>query len=279
MDCSQRRIRIGILVPSSNTALEPLTQSIIGAINEQHSSHLITVHFSRFPVTRIDLSDQSVSQFHSRLILDATALLVDAQVHVIGWSGTSSGWLGFSSDEELVRLINTKFNVKATTSTLALNRALRVFGVRTLGLVTPYTVDMNKAIQRNYASIGVEIPVHGERHLGITENTAIAKVDEPTLDAMVSDVVDRVKPEAVTTFCTNLRAAQMVQHWETLYKKSMSPDGVACSSHIVVATSPLLLKNRQTRWIKYSQPVPQSHLEQSCLLIHLVSSFKITAAS
>ena len=215
MNSSQRHIRIGILVPSSNTALEPLTQCIINAVNTPNQ--LITAHFARIPVIRIDLSDQSVGQFNSEVFLEAATLLIDAQVHVIGWSGTSSGWLGFQSDEELVGLIRSCLNVEATTSTLALNRALSAFGSRTLGLVTPYTREVNKAILQNYASIDIEIPVNGERHLGITENAAIAGVDETTLDAMVQDVIEKVKPDAVTTFCTNLRAAQRVQHWEMLY--------------------------------------------------------------
>ena len=112
------RIKLGILVPSSNTNLEPLTNSILSSLDN------VSVHFSRFPVTHIALSSVALSQFNDTAILAAAKLLADAQVDIIGWSGTSSGWLGFEADERLCRSIEEATGIKATTSVLALNRLL-----------------------------------------------------------------------------------------------------------------------------------------------------------
>jgi maleate isomerase len=86
-----KRLRLGIVTPSSNTALEPLTEALIQSINES-SNHHITVHFSRFPVTTISLSPSGLAQFDLTPIL-AAATLAHAEVDIIGWSGTSAaGW-------------------------------------------------------------------------------------------------------------------------------------------------------------------------------------------
>jgi maleate isomerase len=96
-------IRLGILVPSSNTALEPLTSSLLSSINASLSnSPQITAHFSRFPVTTISLSPSGLAQFDLTPILSAASLLAHANVDIIGWSGTSAGWLGFEKDVEFV---------------------------------------------------------------------------------------------------------------------------------------------------------------------------------
>src|SRR5579871_236809 len=113
-----QRIRLGMLTPSSNTVLEPITTAIIGGLPE------VSVHFARFPVTEISLRDGALGQFDPEKILQAARLLADAQVHVIGWNGTSSGWLGFESDERLCRLITEATGIPATTSVLALNEIL-----------------------------------------------------------------------------------------------------------------------------------------------------------
>jgi hypothetical protein len=52
-----RRIRLGILTPSSNTSLEPLTQALIAGLPE------VSVHFARFSVTQIALSPDALGQF------------------------------------------------------------------------------------------------------------------------------------------------------------------------------------------------------------------------
>src|SRR4051794_32438196 len=90
-----RRIRIGILVPSSNTALEPITTAICASLPVD--KYNVTVHFSRFPVTTIALSSSALSQFDTEKILPAARLLADAGVDVIGWSGTSAGECVFVS--------------------------------------------------------------------------------------------------------------------------------------------------------------------------------------
>jgi len=206
-----RSIRLGILVPSSNTALEPLTNAIISSIKSDE--FIISVHFSRFRVTTIDLSADASAQFEFLPILIAARLLADAKVDVIGWGGTSAGWLGFEHDEKLCAAIEAETGIKATTSVLSLNAILRSLGIISFGLVTPYIKQMNDLIRANYASIGVDINESWERHLGITDNHEIVKVGGAMLDDMVMDVAAN-GARVLSTFCTNLQAAQRVEHWE-----------------------------------------------------------------
>ncbi|KAF2446973.1 hypothetical protein P171DRAFT_242632 [Karstenula rhodostoma CBS 690.94] len=202
-----KHTRIGILVPSSNTALEPLTTQILSALPA------LSVHFTRFSVTTIGLSPSALAQFDIPNLLDAAQLLADAHVDVIGWSGTSAGWLGFDVDERLCAAVRERTGIRATTSTLALNKALRMLGVRKLGLVTPYTADVQDAVVKNYAGVGVE--VSEERHLNRTDNVNFAVLGRETFDPMVESVMEgEEKVDAVATFCTNLSTSALVEGWE-----------------------------------------------------------------
>jgi maleate isomerase len=207
-------LRLGVIVPSSNTSLEPITQALVFSLPPSANSPEITVHFSRFPVTAISLSADALSQFNQSRIIESAQLLAHAGVDIIGWSGTSAGWLGFNADEELCKEITVATGIPATTSVLALNKALQLFGAKKLGLVTPYTDDVQEAIMHNYASIGIEITPATERHLRMTKNTDFASIDSETLDTMVADVI-KGGTKVVTTFCTNLNhTAQRVEFWE-----------------------------------------------------------------
>lgn len=144
-------------------------------------------------------------------MLKAAKLLSHANVDIIGWSGTSSGWLGFAHDEELCSEIERETGVPATSSILALNKALLFCNPHTVGLVTPYRDDVQTAIVKNYAKIGIELE---ERHLSIEKNSSIAEVPASVLDGMVEELVVQKGVDVVTTFCTNLVAAQRVDVWE-----------------------------------------------------------------
>ena len=63
--------RIGVLTPSSNTALEPLTSAIIAQIPGA------SAHFARFKVTEIALSSQALGQFDDSKILLAAEMLAE----------------------------------------------------------------------------------------------------------------------------------------------------------------------------------------------------------
>src|SRR4029450_9501050 len=63
-----KRTLIGVLTPSSNTALEPLTSRMVALVPGA------SAHFARFPVTEISLRDASLQQFDDRKILDAAPL-------------------------------------------------------------------------------------------------------------------------------------------------------------------------------------------------------------
>lgn len=198
-------LRLGVLTPSSNTALEPLTSALVGGVPG------VSAHFSRFRVTEIALSQQALGQFDDSRILAAAELLADAHVDAIGWSGTAAGWMGFERDEALCRRIHDRTGIRATTAVLALNELLQRHGVTRLGLVTPYTSDVQQRIVEQYARHG--IAVVAERHLGISVNFDFALVAPERLDTLMREVA-AAGAQAVVTYCTNLRAAPLAERFE-----------------------------------------------------------------
>ena len=201
---SQRKL-IGVLTPSSNTALEPLTSAMVNSLDG------VSAHFSRFTVTEISLRDQSLQQFDDRKILEAARLLADARVDVICWSGTAASWLGFDKDLALCARITEATGIPATTSVLALNELLAAQGARTLGLVSPYVDDVQQRIIANYARNGIQCV--SERHLDLTVNFSFSEVAPDTLRRMLREVAQD-RPDAITIMCTNLHGAQLVEEME-----------------------------------------------------------------
>ena len=199
------RILLGMLTPSSNTVLEPVTGAILAGLPNA------SAHFGRLRVTEISLRSESVSQFDKAPFLSPARLLADARVQVIAWNGTSASWLGFERDEALCQTITAETGIAACTSVLAANETLRLYGARRVGLVTPYLHEVQDKIIGNYTHSGFDIVA--ERHLNDPGNFSFSEISAETLQQMVREVAAS-KPEAIIILCTNLRGAPLVEALE-----------------------------------------------------------------
>jgi maleate isomerase len=200
--------RIGMIVPSSNTCLEPQTYRILGDRAD------VTVHFTRIEVTRIALDGKADSQFDHSTMVEAARLLSTADVDVIAWNGTAGSWLGPKHDRAMVEQITESTEVPATTSTLAYLDAFEQFDLTRVALVTPYTGDVNDAIVQCYGSEGLDVV--GERHLGLHVNESFARVqpDELVVPSLELTSGTGTAPDALVYLCTNLYGAPVVQQVE-----------------------------------------------------------------
>ena len=199
------RTLLGLLTPSSNTILEPLTAEVLSGTPD------ITAHFQRFRVTEISMDSQALGQFDVRPQLAAADLLADARVDVIAWAGTSGGWVGLESDRRLCAAITEQTGKPATTSTLALLEAFRVLEAKRYALVTPYLSDVQARIQETFAGKGLDCV--SERHLGDRGNFSFSEFEEPVIEAMVREVAAD-KPEAIGIYCTNFNGTRIAPKLE-----------------------------------------------------------------
>lgn len=188
-----------MLTPSSNTVLEPYTAAMFAPFGDAAS-----VHFSRFRVTEISLSQASQGQFDEAPIIEAAERLAEAQVDLIAWNGTSAAWLGLDKDRALAARIEAATGIAATSTMLSYDLVLRALGITRLGLVTPYLGEIQEKIVANFAAQGVEVVA--ERHLEDRGNFSFASYSAPTVNALVREVA-AAGPQAVAVVCTNFRGA------------------------------------------------------------------------
>lgn len=199
--------RIGMLTPSSNTVLEPYTSAMLLPFGERAS-----VHFGRFRVVEISMSEASQSQFTPEPILEAAERLAEANPHLIAWNGTSASWLGLDKDRALCAAITERTGIPATSTILAYDALFRSMGVTRLGLVTPYIEDIETRMIANYAAQG--IAVVSAARLDDTGNYSFATYPPEQVGSIVEQVA-KAKPDAIAIVCTNFRGAPIAAQLET----------------------------------------------------------------
>ena len=190
--------RIGMITPSLNTVLEPVTYSLLADLPD------VTAHFSRVRVARISLDEDSTAQFSDDAMLAAARMLADARVHAICWNGTAGSWLGPDFDRRLCETIARETGIPATSATLALAELFRSRGVSRFALVTPFESAVQEAIIETYGREGFECVA--ERHLDSDDTFGYATIPAAKTASMIRAVAG-AEPEAIAAVCTNLRGA------------------------------------------------------------------------
>lgn len=191
--------RLGVLIPSSNTVLEPLA-----------ARHLVqaTVHFARLAVHDVTLDAISRAQFDLDARMQAARLLCDSGVQAIVWGGTSASWLGVDHDLRFVDRLGAETGLAAGSAVLEIYRQLSEMGARRLGLVTPYTPDVADRIASHLAACGHEVAA--SILLGGTLSRDFAAIGADTLARMIREAA-APGVDAVVIMCTNLRGAEVAE--------------------------------------------------------------------
>src|SRR5262249_16169177 len=117
---AQRSYRIGLLVPSSNTTVEPEFYRALPAN--------VTLHTARLFLT--DITPEAILRIVQDLE-EASRMLATADVDVIVMGATAPSFLkGAGYDREVMDRIVRATGKPATTTSTALVRALRLIGAR-----------------------------------------------------------------------------------------------------------------------------------------------------
>ncbi len=192
-------IRIGLMVPSSNTVMEvDLYRRLPGRFQ---------VHTSRMYLETT--TPEGEGEMLDKHAIRAARDIGTARPDVVVFGCTSAGALrGHEYDEELCGRIAEASRSQTMSTIAAVRDAVRRSGARRIGVITPYVDALNEKIRASLEVDGVEVDaIHG---LGISDNFEIAMVEPAAIvEFAVSCFVGR-DIELLFASCTNFRAVDAI---------------------------------------------------------------------
>lgn len=198
--------RIGLLVPSSNTTVEPEFQAALPSG--------VTLHAARLFLTKIE--PDSIANIVGDLEAQSRNL-ASADVDVIVMGSTAPSFLnGLGYDREVIGRIEDAAGKPATTTSTALIEAIGHVGASKVVLGSAYDDTVNASARDFLEASGVD--VLAARGLGIVDNLTVGRLDSSSAYELAR-AIDQPDAEAIVLACTNWKTMDEVERLETELEK------------------------------------------------------------
>ena len=194
--------RVGLLLPSSNTTMEPEFYSM--------APESITVHSARMLLQEVTVN--SLEKMAEEAV-NAAKLLSTADVDQILYGCTSGSLLkGIKWEESLVNKIQKETGTPTITTAGAVVEALKEVGATNVSVLTPYIDELNRLEKRFLEDHGFY--VSNITGLGLTDNLSIGRVQHDDIMRIIDP-----SPDADCLFisCTNLPVVKFIQKLESRF--------------------------------------------------------------
>lgn len=199
-------LRLGIIVPSSNTTMETEFNRIIPKDYTIHSARMRMRNVTAEELKRMDQDS-----------LKAAVELSDAKVAAIGYGCTiaiMSREVGY--DEVVRRRIEDRVKIPTVISATAVLAALRALGLKRVAIATPYVEELTKAEVDFVKKHGFKVPDY--RGLGIESNTEVGNLK----DSVAADLVRELNyrdADGVLISCAQMPSAGVIGDLEDELRK------------------------------------------------------------
>ena len=187
--------RVGVIVPSSNTVVEPDFQSSLPGD--------VTLH-----TARMHLVETTAAGEHAMIddhLPQAVADIASARPHVVAFACTSAGALiGYEAEQALIESIAERCGCPVVSTNDAVGRLIERHAARRVAIVTPYVDELNVRIRA-----GVERRVEHVVPRNIkkkNENFEIASVTPARIVEYAAAELAGLQFDLLFASCTNFRA-------------------------------------------------------------------------
>ncbi len=194
-------MRFGLIVPSSNTTMEAEFWRI--------TSGWATVHTARVRLREITVDDLEEME---KMAMEASMLLADARVDVIGYGCTSGSFFrGKGHDREIEEKITEITGIPAVATAKAVVEALGELHLDRVCVVTPYTEEINR-LEKEFLEQN-KIDVLKMKGLNIVDNLEVGN-KEASITYELAKEVYTPETQGIFISCTNFRTIEVIERLE-----------------------------------------------------------------
>lgn len=201
------KLRVGVLVPSSNTVVE---KDFSTTPDARYSVHTARMYLAETTAAK---EREMLSEHAPRGARD----LASAKCDVLVFACTSAGaLLGIDGEAQLIKELGEITGTPVISTNEAVAQRIHDIGAKKVAVFTAYVPELNKQIKQTLQDRGVVVTqIEG---MGITDNFAIAEVDPQQIVDFVRSKITSNEHDAIFISCTNLPAIGAIEQLSAEFK-------------------------------------------------------------
>ncbi|MFX0593261.1 maleate cis-trans isomerase family protein [Melissospora conviva] len=202
------RRKFGVIAPSTNTIVEPefYQMTVPG----------VTAHFSRIHIRNQDLSSNDnfenlLTQIRAEIGSACERVLTAEPDYMVMGMSAETFWDGVEGNRQFIKQIKDITGLEVATGAEACERALKLYGAKKIGVITPYQSIGDENVVKFFTELGFEVAAI--KGLKCPTAVAIAHVTQDELrDAIIE--VNAPDVDAIVQCGTNLSMVTLADEAE-----------------------------------------------------------------
>ena len=189
------RATIGLIVLATDYTIEHEWHQLFSQIDG------VALYQSRI-YNENTVTPETLRAMEPRITECARVITPDTGIDVIAYGCTSASMA--IGEEKVFDQINTaKPDSKCTTPITAAFAAFDAFKAKRIGVLTPYTAEVNQIVADYIAARGYQVPVFGSFNEGL--DTVVARITPLSIENAVREIIKHADVDAVFVSCTSVR--------------------------------------------------------------------------
>ncbi len=214
------RARIGLVVLASDHTVEYEFRQVVTMPG-------IAIYQTRIPNSP-EITTDSLRAMENGIADQAAVILPGVELDVLAYGCTSASIvLGEDRVFELIK--KGRPEAQPTTPVTAAFAAFRAFQSRRIGVVTPYSEDINRTVRQYFIDNGLQIPVFGS--FNQTDDNRAARISTDSIRDAIMSVGSHTEVETVFLSCTSLRLTDSIDDIESQLGKPVTSSNHALIWH------------------------------------------------
>ena len=214
------RARIGLVVLASDHTVEHEFRQIVTMPG-------VAVYQTRIPNSP-DITTESLRAMETDIANQAAVILPGVELDVLAYGCTSASIV--LGEERVFELIKKgRPEAQPTTPVTAAFAAFRALQTHRIGVVTPYSEDINRTVRQYFIDNGLQVPVFGS--FNQTDDNRAARISNDCIRDAIMSVGSHTEVQTIFLSCTSLRLTEEVDKIESELGKPVTSSNHALIWH------------------------------------------------
>ena len=214
------RARIGLVVLASDHTVEHEFRQIVTMPG-------VAVYQTRIPNSP-DITTESLRAMETDIANQAAVILPGVELDVLAYGCTSASIV--LGEERVFELIKKgRPEAQPTTPVTAAFAAFRALQTHRIGVVTPYSEEINRTVRQYFIDNGLQVPVFGS--FNQTDDNRAARISIDCIRDAIMSVGSHTEVETIFLSCTSLRLTEEVDKIESELGKPVTSSNHALIWH------------------------------------------------